>query len=106
MGFEPIAFLENHLLPCPIKVLTGCDCPGCGMQRAIIHCLNGEISESFAMHPAGIPCLLLVAFLFLHLKWKFKFGASVLRWSLLSIGIITITHYLIKIYYLGTCCNF
>lgn len=105
MGFDPITFLENHLLPCPIKSLSGCDCPGCGMQRAIIHCLKGEISESFAMHPAGIPFLVLIVFLLLHLKWKFQFGPIVLKWGFIIIGLVTIINFTVKIYNQGICSN-
>ena len=31
---------------CPIKVLTGLSCPGCGIQRAIYALLHGHLYES------------------------------------------------------------
>lgn len=44
--------LEHALLPkCPIKMITGLDCPGCGGQRAAHHLLNGELQLSFTQNP-------------------------------------------------------
>ena len=31
---------------CPIKLITGFDCPGCGFQRALHATLNGDIVEA------------------------------------------------------------
>jgi len=47
-----ISWLDDHLLPCPFKILTGCDCPACGLQRSGLHLLKGEIQSSFFAHPA------------------------------------------------------
>ncbi|NGF55982.1 DUF2752 domain-containing protein [Parapedobacter sp. SGR-10] len=58
--FNPL----NHALfpKCPLKHLTGLDCPGCGSQRALHHLLNGEIEQSFLQNPLlflMVPYLLL-----------------------------------------------
>ncbi len=36
---------------CPIKLITGKDCPGCGMTRAIIAALRFDFSAAFSYHP-------------------------------------------------------
>lgn len=33
---------------CPVHLLTGFDCPGCGSQRAIHALLRGRVDEAFA----------------------------------------------------------
>ena len=36
---------------CPIKMMTGVDCPGCGSQRALHALLDGRFAEAFAFNP-------------------------------------------------------
>lgn len=44
--------LESSLFPrCPIKTITGLDCPGCGIQRATHHLLNGEFQLALVQNP-------------------------------------------------------
>lgn len=57
-----INWLQNHLLPCPFKQLTGIDCPGCGFQRALIALLRGHLRESFLLYPPAIPLLLILGY--------------------------------------------
>jgi hypothetical protein len=54
------------MLRCPFKFLTGLDCPGCGIQRAIQHLLNFEIGDAIrenALLVFAIPYILLLIFL-------------------------------------------
>jgi len=37
---------------CPIKALTGIPCMGCGMTRAYISLLHGDLRHAFYYHPA------------------------------------------------------
>jgi ATPase subunit of ABC transporter with duplicated ATPase domains len=62
---------EDYLLPCLNKKLFGVDCPGCGIQRSIVHVAKGEFTDAFYMYPAIYT--LLVFAIFLALNWKFKF---------------------------------
>lgn len=50
--------LEGHFIPCPVKLLTGCDCPACGTQRSIIELLKGEFAKSWELNPLGIGLVL------------------------------------------------
>ncbi len=48
--------------PCPFKLLTGFECPGCGSQRAVHYLLNLNVSAAFyenALMVISIPYLLL-----------------------------------------------
>lgn len=47
--------LINRPLPplCQMKLLTGLDCPGCGLTRSFIALAHGQFAESFRFNPAG-----------------------------------------------------
>lgn len=36
---------------CPIRYATGVPCPGCGMTRAWLSVLHGDLAAAFAYHP-------------------------------------------------------
>lgn len=38
-------------IPCPFRFFTGIPCPGCGMTRAYITLLEGDVMGAFAFHP-------------------------------------------------------
>ena len=57
-----VSWLQNHLLPCPFKYITGIDCPGCGFQRAVIALIQGNLHKSFLLYPPAIPLLLFFAY--------------------------------------------
>ena len=92
-----ISFLQQHLLPCPSRVLLHMDCPGCGMQRSIICLLRGDLRGSLAFHPAAIPMLALVVFAALHLLFRFSKGAKIIIFLQCTVAIITIAFYIYKI---------
>lgn len=48
-----ILYLAFHLvgIGCPIKFVTGVSCPGCGMSRACLWLLAGNIAYAFYFHP-------------------------------------------------------
>ena len=43
--------LKKYLSSCPIRVLTGLYCPGCGGTRAVVSLLKGRIFKSLLYHP-------------------------------------------------------
>ena len=46
---------------CPIKLISGYDCPGCGMTRALLALLRLDIKSAFGYHHLfPVPLLLLV----------------------------------------------
>jgi hypothetical protein len=40
---------------CPIRLVTGVDCPGCGMGRALAMLADGNVSASLQRHPFAFP---------------------------------------------------
>lgn len=56
----PIAVISAllALIPyptCLLKLATGVPCPACGMTRATLRLLRGDLVGSLAMHPAALP---------------------------------------------------
>ncbi|ERJ58428.1 DUF2752 domain-containing protein [Sphingobacterium paucimobilis] len=50
--------LESLFFPkCPVKAITGLDCPGCGGQRAAHSLLNGDVRQAFMENPL-LPLLI------------------------------------------------
>ena len=41
-------------ITCPIKFLTGVSCPGCGLTRATLAFLRGDLKQAFYYHPLFI----------------------------------------------------
>ncbi|PLX06106.1 MAG: hypothetical protein C0596_16605 [Marinilabiliales bacterium] len=89
-------WLEQHMLPCPVKQTTEMSCPGCGMQRAIIELLRGHFAESFLAYPPLIPVALMIVFLILHLIYDFKHGAKILKIAFIINAIIISLNYIIN----------
>ena len=62
------------LMPrCPIKMLTGFDCPGCGSQRALHSLLEGHLSESFHHNlilPFAVAYLAVCGFHWINPGWN------------------------------------
>ena len=77
-----ISWLESHQGTCFYKRFLGIECPGCGMQRAFIELLKGNILESIILYPALFPLLFTLIYLVFHLIFNFKHGALVLKFSL------------------------
>lgn len=92
-----IAWLESHFLACPYKKYFDIDCMGCGMQRSFIALLKGNFMESFYLYPALLPIVLMILFLPIHLVFKFKNGATILKYLFIFNISIVVISYLIKI---------
>ena len=58
----------NWLLKCPIKTLTGYDCPSCGNQRLVHALLHGRIVDAFRYNAFTMLSLPYLIPLFLTLK--------------------------------------
>lgn len=92
-----VNWLEEHLMDCPYKKYFNIDCMGCGMQRSFIELLKGNVLDSFMLYPALLPLIAMIVFLLLHLIFKFKNGATILKYAFIfNIGIVVIS-YIIKI---------
>jgi hypothetical protein len=57
IAFAPQVLTRGPVL-CPFRRLTGHACPTCGMTRACVAALRGDVAASFAAHPLAVPLLL------------------------------------------------
>jgi len=65
-----ISWLQDHLLSCPFKYLTGLDCPLCGFQRSVLELMKGNFCKSFMLYPTAIPLLTFFAYKAIDLYFK------------------------------------
>ena len=97
--FAFINWLQNHLLPCPFKYLTGIDCPGCGFQRSVVALIQGNFHQSFILYPAAIPLLLFFAYGIADKILKLdKPGNVVKKTMFMIVGSIILISYGIKLW--------
>lgn len=73
------------------------DCPGCGLQRSALELLKGNFSQSIVLYPATIPIFVLFFYTILHLIFKFKGGATIIKWGYIGCTVIIFAFYIYKI---------
>jgi hypothetical protein len=89
--------IEQHLFSCSVKQLFGLDCPGCGMQRAFVALLRGDLLASLRFNASLIPFLFTVFYTTAHLVFGFRNGA---RWTVFLFSttvLIMLLNFLIKL---------
>lgn len=72
---------------CPIRLILGIPCPGCGMTRALLCFLRGDLAGSFYWHPMLVPTgigAILVLYALAAGKEKLL-GITLLVWTILMI---------------------
>lgn len=93
---EFISWLEGNMLQCFNKQLFGLDCPGCGMQRSLIALLKGDYYESFILYPPLSFIIGLMMLLVMHLSFRLKHGASMIKWYFILTTFIVIASFIFK----------
>ncbi len=79
---------------CPVTLITGFPCPGCGMTRALFRLLRLDFVGAFEIHPFIYPVVVLV-FLFLLNRYVLKIDLSgFLYWAMIVTAIGMIVFYL------------
>ena len=91
-----IHFLERNMGTCSWKEL-GVECVGCGTQRALILVLKGEFIAAFKMYPPIYTIIIMVVFLILHIKFRFKNGHNIVLGLFILNLILILANYFIKI---------
>ncbi|WP_186991081.1 DUF2752 domain-containing protein [Constantimarinum furrinae] len=91
---------HSFFLPCPFKLITGYDCPGCGSQRAIHQLLHGNIVAAFHLNPLLILSLPLIFYgLGIHL-WNYFSERKLTAWLFYSNLFIYIYFGLVVIFWI------
>ncbi|OFX40164.1 MAG: hypothetical protein A2W97_01520 [Bacteroidetes bacterium GWE2_40_63] len=91
-------WLKDHSRPCFYKKHLGFECPGCGFQRAVIELLQGNLLESIRQYPALLPIIALFTVLALHLFFRFKFGAALLKGLFILVVLLIIGNFIFKFF--------
>ena len=92
-------WLHTHLLPCPFKLLTRVDCPGCGFQRSVLALLQGDLHKSWALYPAAIPLLLFFVFAILDDRFKLDDSrGTIKKVCFIAIGTMILISYGFKLH--------
>ena len=73
LGLLGVAAVWNFLpvhppLACPLKTLTGIPCPFCGMTRAVVAGVHGEIFRSLAFNPGGLFVIALAIYVVIRAR--------------------------------------
>ena len=97
MLLKIITWLESHQGTCSFREHAGIDCPGCGLQRSILALLRGDLVESILLFPALLPLMAMFIFLGIHLFFKLKHGAFVLKVFYISNISIILLNYIYKL---------
>lgn len=63
---------------CPIKYITGISCAGCGMTRAYLSLLKGDVSMAFYYHPLWFLVIPSAIFIFLKKKINIRIYKAVI----------------------------
>ena len=70
---------------CPMVILTGLPCPGCGLSRAVWYLLTGQIRRSFLLHPLGVFWILFILYFFVN---RYFLGKKVTKAMLIYLCIL------------------
>ncbi len=97
--------LEHSQSLCPIKMLTGFPCPGCGITKSIIFLYEGNVVKSISYHIFGplvvAFCLAIIATLTTSLFTENFYFKSILYNKKLAyfLAIFLAVYHLFRLYY-------
>lgn len=92
-----LEWVSAHLLTCPSRRWLHMQCPGCGFQRSFIALLGGDFRSSFILYPALVPFLVLLTLTSLHLVFRFRHGATMIKYCQLFVAIVVAVSYIYKV---------
>ncbi|NAS11350.1 DUF2752 domain-containing protein [Poritiphilus flavus] len=92
-----ILIREEYMLPCFSKQILGVDCPGCGMQRAVVFLMKGEFVEAFKMYPAIYPIVLLLGFLATDHFLKIRYANKISVFLMITSVFMILANFILKL---------
>ena len=105
MFFDQSSHLETDQSLCPLKMLSGFPCPGCGITKSMVYFYEGDIYKSLYYHILGpfviVFCILTIAVLSTELITKKEYFNQLLFNKKLAYGlaIFLATYHFIRIIY-------
>lgn len=103
--FNQNAHLETDQSLCPLKMLSGFPCPGCGITKSLVYFYEGDLQKSLYYHILGpfviLFCLTTIVVLTTELITKKEYFNQLLFNKKLaySLGIFLATYHFIRIIY-------
>ncbi|TFG77698.1 MAG: DUF2752 domain-containing protein [Flavobacteriales bacterium] len=86
------------MLPCFSKRIFGVECPGCGIQRAMVFLIHGDFTAAFHMYPAIYTLIPLLFFLLADHLFKIKYS-NIITIALMGSSVVLILgNYLLKFF--------
>jgi Na+/H+ antiporter NhaC len=105
MFFNHNNHLETDQSLCPLKMLTGFPCPGCGITKSLVYFYEGDLQKSLYYHILGplviVFCVLTIVVLTTELLTKKEYFNNLLFNKKLAygLGIFLATYHFIRIIY-------
>jgi hypothetical protein len=103
--FNQNAHLETAQSLCPLKMLSGFPCPGCGITKSLVYFYDGDLQKSLYYHVLGpfviLFCIATIGVLTTELITKKEYFNSLLFNKKLAYGlaIFLVTYHFIRIVY-------
>ena len=97
--------LETDQSLCPLKMLTGFSCPGCGITKSLVYFYEGDLQKSLYYHILGplviVFCVVTIVVLTTELITKKEYFNKLLFNKKLAygLGIFLATYHFIRIIY-------
>lgn len=66
---------------CIFKIITGIDCPGCGMTNSAMELFRGNIQDSINLHPAGLIIISILAITTSYMVMSLAFQGNSISWQ-------------------------
>ena len=105
MFFNQSNHLETDQSLCPLKMLSGFPCPGCGITKSLVYFYEGDIYKSLYYHILGplviVFCVVTIVVLSAELITKKEYFNQLLFNKKLAygLGIFLATYHFIRIIY-------
>ena len=80
---------------CPIKTITGLDCPGCGITRMFVALFHGNIYQAFRYNPLIFIELPIIFILIILYKFKKEYR-KVINIIFIVLLIVTIVYGILR----------
>ena len=105
MFFNHDNHLETDQSLCPLKMLSGFPCPGCGITKSLVYFYEGDLQKSFYYHVLGplviVFCIATILVLSVELITKKEYFNNFLfnKKMAYGLGIFLATYHFFRILY-------